>query len=210
VHDAGGMRAGQRRRELARRAKDLVRGRMVVGSDLFAERDAVDVLGREIQHPVDLVERVHGADAGVRQRRRRTRLAPQPLALRWIADQVRRQRLEGDRAAEPGIGGEVDTSHPTAPELAHDRIGANACAWREALLVCQQVGNFVGDRPRQEATGFRMVLDQRQHLVADLGVVGGLVRDPLHFAGALERGLEQVPHPAALFGRHSGGPLKSR
>src|SRR5258707_84808 len=78
MHDAARMRAGERRGELACGSNDLVRRRTALGADLFAEGMTVDELSGDVEITVDLLERVNGADARMRQRRRRARLAPQP------------------------------------------------------------------------------------------------------------------------------------
>ena len=80
--DAARMRAGQRRRQLARRPDDVVRRRPRAAGDFVAQRLAVDEFGCDVQLVADLFERVDGADAGMRQRRRRARLAAQPIAMR--------------------------------------------------------------------------------------------------------------------------------
>ena len=53
----------------------------VPSGDLVPQRLAVDELGGDEQLAVQFLERVDGADAGMRQRRRRPRFAAQPLAL---------------------------------------------------------------------------------------------------------------------------------
>ena len=72
-------------------------------ANLFAERVAVHELAGDVEFAVDLLERVDGADAGMGQRRGGARFAAQPLALRRIARQVRRQRLERHRPSQPRV-----------------------------------------------------------------------------------------------------------
>ena len=85
--------ASRRRRPPARR-------------DLFAQRAAVDELGRDEQLAVDLLERVHRADARMRQ-------APRPRALRAAG-----VRAGADRAPDAAASAFSATRRPSRASVA--------------------------------------------------------------------------------------------
>jgi hypothetical protein len=146
----------------------------------------------------------------MRQRRGRARLATQALALRRLADQMRRQRLERDRPAEARIGGEIDTPHSAPSELADDRVRADSRAGRERFVVGQEIGRLLDDRLREKGAGARMMIEKRQHLGAHCRIIRRFLRDPRGHARRIvvDRRLEQIADPASLLRRHP--PLISR
>ena len=90
---------------------------------------------------------------GVRQRRRGTGLAAQPLALLRIADKMGRERLQRDGPAEPRVGREIHASHAAAAQLPDNRVRADDRARRQRLIVCHQLGKPFGNRLGQKRAG---------------------------------------------------------
>ena len=125
---------------------------------------------------------------------------------------MRGQRLECDRPPEPPVGREIDAPHAPASNLADNSVRADAGAGRQRLLVQQQIGRLFHNRVRQKGAGARVMLDERQHFVADDGIVRRFARDPAPGAGgriAIQSRLEQIAHSSSLVRRHAG-PLRSR
>ena len=91
MRDAFRVGARERRGKLTRGRNDGCDRRPAAGADLGAQRAAIDALACDEQVPVDLFERVHRADARMRQRGGRARLAPKALAMQPVA-RLRRQR----------------------------------------------------------------------------------------------------------------------
>ncbi len=210
MDDAFGMRGGQSGRQLARGAEEVVPRRSPSRANLLAERVAVHEFTRDEQIAVDLLERIDRADAGMRQRRRRARFTAEPLALRRIARQVRRERLERDRSSQPRVGGQIHASHPASSDLPDDGVNTHHCPWRERPIVGKQIGRVFDDRRGKERARARVVLHERQHLSPHGGIVCRFALDPRGNIGgiALHRHLEQIANSTLLFGRHA--PLSSR
>jgi len=206
------MCAGERRRQLARGPQDVIACRLTPGANFFPERVAIDELGGDVEIAVDLLERVDRADAGMRERGGRARLAPQALTLSRIADQMRRERLERDGPSQLPLGRQIHASHPAASQLADDRVLPDDGARRQRVVVQQEIRRTLGDRLRQKRARPRVVVDKRQHFVADDGVVGRFAGHPAADAGrvVIERLLEQFAHAPVLFGCHRTGPVSSR
>ena len=163
---------------------------------------AVDEFGREIQIARDFLERIDGADAGMAEGRGRPRLAPQPLAVRGVAQQVRRHRLERHGAAKPLVAREVDAAHSASANLALNRVRADVRA--RTQLAFEQVRNSLGCRALQKLAGPRVVSEQRSHLLAHRGIVCRLPRDPGPGVRRCEvdHGFKQVANPSLLIGGH--------
>ena len=212
VHHSARMGARERRREIARGVRDLRRRLVAARRDFFAERVAVDELGGDVQLAVDLLERIDRADPRVRQPRGGSRLAPQPLALSRIADQMRRDGLQRDGAAEPLVACEIHASHAAATELADDRVRPRLRARRERIVE-QEIRRGIRDGVREKRAGAGMMIEQGDDLVADYRIVGRFARDPRRDAGriAIDRRFEQIADAALLISRHEPvAPLSSR
>ena len=108
-------------------ARDVERARFVErpGADLLAQRAALEILGRDEDLIADLLERVHRGDRRMRQRRGGARFLAQPRAHPIVAEQMRRQRLQRDRAMQPRVVREVDDAHAAAAEDPLDSIRAD-------------------------------------------------------------------------------------
>ncbi len=99
-------------------------GRRTV-AELLAQRAPADQLRDDVQLAVDLLEREDRRDGRMRQRGGGARLARQPFAAHRIARELRRQRLERDRAPQPLVLGGVDDAHPAAPDFLEHAVRAN-------------------------------------------------------------------------------------
>ncbi len=97
---------------------------------------------------------------GMRQRRGGPRLLPQARSHPLVAEQVRRQRLQRDRAMQPRVVGQVDDAHAAAAEDAHDPVGADLRA------------RFEMRRRLEEALVVVVRGEQRHDLVLDVGRLG--------------------------------------
>ena len=60
---------------------------------------------------------VNGADVGMVERRRSTRLAPEAFKRLGILGDAGRKKFEGDKAAESDVFGLIDDTHATATQL---------------------------------------------------------------------------------------------
>src|SRR5437868_4044063 len=80
------------------------------------------------------------------------------------------------------------------------------------LVVGEEIGRALGDRPLEKGARARMAGEERQRFVAHRRIVGRLARDPLRGAlgVAIERRLEQLGDALPAVGRHAGDSLSSR
>ena len=85
-----------------------------------AQRAALEVLHRDVGHPLVLEVLVDGDDVGVPERAGDARLLQEAGGGGRIGGVEGRQLLEGDVAQEVGLAGQVDHRHPAAADLAHD------------------------------------------------------------------------------------------
>ena len=125
VDDAALVRDRQRPRDVEH-GLDRARRHERAARELIPQRLAGHVLAGDVQVVVDFLEREHRRDAGVMQRCRRARFAPQPFTAGRIADKLRRDRLERDRASEPRVLGEVNDAHAAFAEHAANEVGADS------------------------------------------------------------------------------------
>jgi hypothetical protein len=203
VDDAAAVRLGERGRQLARGRNDVLRGRPGARLDLLAQRVTVDELGHDVQLAADFLERVHGADARMRQRRGGARLAAQSLAMRVARQQMGNERLQRDRTIETRIRGQVDATHPAAADFAHDPVRPDGGARRQRF-VAEQLRDRLGDRPREKTARAVVMLEQRHDFAKHDGIVGHFARNPRPCLGqvAVHDGVEHVAHAAMLFRCH--------
>ena len=75
--------------------------------------------------PSILVDVVNGADVGVIHGRGRLRLAPEAFQHMPVSGDFIGQKLEGNRALEPGIFRFIDDAHPSLAQLFDDPIVRN-------------------------------------------------------------------------------------
>ena len=83
---------------------------------------AGDQLHHVVMQAVLLADVEDGHDVGVVQPGRRLRLAAEPRPQLLVGEQVRRQHLDGDAAAQGFVLGLVDHAHPAAADLADEAI----------------------------------------------------------------------------------------
>ena len=168
-------------------------GRAASGN-LIAQRVALDELRGDVELAVELLQRIDGADAGMRQHRGGASLASQPLSMVRLAGQLRGERLERNGAAEPAVRGKIHAPHAAASDLADDGVGAKHRARLERVVVLEKMRNGFGDRLRQKRAGARMMVEQRPNLRAHDRVVGRRCLEPLRHVDrlVLECGLEQI------------------
>lgn len=88
-----GVRARQGRGKVARGRHDGLDRWPLPFGDLLAQRMALDELRRDVQLSVELLQRIHRADARMRQHRRGARFAAQAVTVKRLARQLRRKRL---------------------------------------------------------------------------------------------------------------------
>jgi hypothetical protein len=97
MHDAGGMRAAQRRGDLLPEIEHGVQLEPARRVQQLPQRPAFDELHRDVLALADRPHVVHGDDAGMIQRRSRARLLDEAPPRLGIAVH---QHLDRDRAAE--------------------------------------------------------------------------------------------------------------
>jgi hypothetical protein len=115
VDDLARMRRVQRVCHLNRDVDEHVhRHRFSV--DQVAERLAFEQLHGDELRALELVDLVDGADVRVVQRRRRARFTQKPTDRLLVADPVRGQELERDRARELGVFRFVHDAHAAGTE----------------------------------------------------------------------------------------------
>jgi hypothetical protein len=91
-------------------------------ADPFGERLALEQLHRDEVLALVLVDRVDRADAGMVERRGRFRFALEAIERARLARHLRREELERDLAAEPGVLRLIDDAHASAAELRGDAV----------------------------------------------------------------------------------------
>ena len=94
-----------------------------------AEMGPVEALAFEQFHHDEglvaaFVQLVDGADAGMVQRRRGTRFAPETLQRRRVLARGLGQQLDGNRAAQLLVFGLIDNAHPSLAEATDDPVMA--------------------------------------------------------------------------------------
>lgn len=197
MDDAGRVRRGERLGDGdCNRARPLDRDRPA--HDLHAQRFALDVRRDDEQLAAGLFEGEDRRDTRMRDRRRRTRFARQPLAQLRRGAGRRGQRLDGDPPAEPRILGEVDNPRPTAPDLLDDPVGSDGRARGKPLHQVREV-----DRRGllEEAAGRVVCGDERFDLAEQVGIAG---------AGASQEGAAGIHRLFDRVGEDRLYPLPAR
>ena len=124
VHDTVAVRFGQRVGHLRADGdgRRQFEGRLLqaVGKGV-----AVDILHGDEATAVDFSDFEHRADVGMLQRGRGARFTQQPLA-RGVVCEIRREDLQGDATAQPGVFREVDLAHAACSERRLDDEWADA------------------------------------------------------------------------------------
>ena len=94
MDDAALMRVRECVGELARQSQHVSGGRPRAVRDRLAQRAAVDEFGGEVEFAVDFFEGVHDTDARMHEPGDDARFAAQPLPLRRVAGQRRRDGFQ--------------------------------------------------------------------------------------------------------------------
>jgi hypothetical protein len=128
VNDACRVRDAQSGRHLNGEIKRFA-DRQPRRRESLSERLALDVLHRDVVLAVaGLAECVDGADIGVVEGGRGSRLLLEPLDTERVPCEVCRQDLQCDLPAQAHLGGEPHLAHPARAEGAHDLVGVQAGA----------------------------------------------------------------------------------
>ena len=130
VHDAGGVRGGQRERRLLRHVERVGEPHPPL-AQLLPERHAVNVFGGDEGCVVLETDLVDGEDVRVVQRRGGVRFLLEPVEPLRVRRVLRRQQLERDAAAQPRIVRQVHLAHPTNSESLLDAVMAERAVGRE-------------------------------------------------------------------------------
>jgi hypothetical protein len=121
MHDAAVVRGLQRG---GNGARDVERPRFAERSrgDLRPQRASFQVFRGDEDLIANLFERVDRGDRGMRQRRGGARFLAQARPHPIVPEQMRRQRLQGDRSMQASILREIDDPHAAAPDDPLDAI----------------------------------------------------------------------------------------
>ena len=116
VNDAFRVRRVERVGDVDRERQQLLE-RQRIAVDRFLERSAFEQLQNEKRFPVVFADLVDRADVRVAERRRRSRLAEQPLDRRGVGGSALGQKLERHSPAEDEIFGDIHVAHAAAAQL---------------------------------------------------------------------------------------------
>ena len=128
---------------------------------------------------IDLVDR---ADVGVVELRCRFRFAVKPFQALFVAQQVRRQKLQGYRAAELGVLGLVDNTHAALAEFFGDEVVRDGLADHSSSIVPRRlawraqkqkdrIGQEAHERPEDDGPQWSS-LTPRERQIASLVAQG--------------------------------------
>ena len=98
------------------------------GGDAVLERLALEQLHGDERPTLELADVVDRADVGMIERRRRARLAAEPLDRLRIPGDVVGQELQRDVPPEPRVPGLVDHAHPAPAQLFQDAVVGDGAA----------------------------------------------------------------------------------
>ena len=119
VDDAGLVRLREAARDLHREIERLLDGQRSA-VDEVAQRPAVDELHREIRRGTGLADFEDRDDVRMIQRGRGARLERETREAFLVREEVFRQDLQRDLAAEPRVRRAVDLAHPAGAEPVDD------------------------------------------------------------------------------------------
>lgn len=166
VHDADGVRGGERARDVARPAYQLLDARVAVraarGGEELVEARAAHELHREVRDVVRAPRLVDRDDVRVEELRDRACFAFEACSSVGGARELGPQHLERDRTTEAFVLGAVDDAHAARAELLEEAVAAEALE-----------GEFVRVRGRRAraAERARELLELRALERTDLGVL---------------------------------------
>ena len=116
VHDPGGVRLGERARDLRGNLQRPARRKRPARHQL-SHRLPLDQLHADVRLAVDLTELVDGHDGGMIQRRRGTRLGFESTETILIAAEIRRQELERHVALQREVACSIHLAHAARAEV---------------------------------------------------------------------------------------------
>ena len=125
-------------------------GEGFVADDPTAQGLALQELGDRVDDPVGVAEVVDGEDVGVGERGHRLGLALEPRQSQLVLHQMLGQHLDGNRAIEGEVGGEVDLAHAAGAEAALDPEMAELLAGGELVGWSEQGGATGGSAIRRQ------------------------------------------------------------
>jgi hypothetical protein len=130
VHDAAGVRSGQRGGHLGDHGDRVPPGQRPVPAEPVGDRLAVVELHDHVRHgePVGQPGFAEVEDAGdvrVAQPGRGERLLPEPVPERVVAGELRREHLDGDVAAECLVVAAPDHRHAAGPEPLDEAVAVS-------------------------------------------------------------------------------------
>ena len=125
-----GEGVGNLRREIDR----APRVERTPGDDVL-QRLAGHELEGEKELPLVLADLVERRDVRVRERRRRSGFAKEPLAAIGIAGQLGGHHLDRDGAAETCVAGAIDLAHPAGADPVEDLVLPEGLEHRLATII---------------------------------------------------------------------------
>ena len=117
MDEAEAVRGVQRSGDLDHQPAGEGRGQATVDADERAEVDALHERHRDVERPVVFARVLHRDDVGVLDAGGHARFAREPRAEVRALAQLGRDDLEGGRAVERYVVGEVDDAHAAAADL---------------------------------------------------------------------------------------------
>ena len=121
------------------------------------QRHAIEKLHGDERMPILLADLVNRADVGMVQRRRRPRLAPEPLQRLRVVCNLIGQKFQRNKPAQRSILGLVHHAHPSAAQLL-DECGSAKWSGRSCSGQNSEVGSVQAHlrhrpSPRQRSPG---------------------------------------------------------
>src|SRR5262249_11884570 len=95
-----------------------------------------------------LVDIMDCANVGMIESRSGLRLTAESRKGSWILPQIRRQKLQRDRARYPGVLGFVDNTHAAATKPFHDTVVRNYFTDHASFSICRRTVTGSSNLPR--------------------------------------------------------------
>src|ERR1039458_10612448 len=95
-----------------------------------------------------LTDFVDGANVGVIECRRCSRLPAEAFQSLWIAGQVLGQKFQCNKAAKLGVFGLVNYAHPAAAELSHNAVVGHGTASKKIFILMRLLALLLRDGER--------------------------------------------------------------
>ena len=130
MDDALGVGNREAFRDLSSDGPRVFEGKRSVG-ECLPQRPALDPFHRDPRAAVGLADVVDRDDGLMIERGGRAGLELESTTEGRVSGQSRRDHLQRDVTAEPGVAASVDFSHPSDAEESLDFVRTDAVAWRE-------------------------------------------------------------------------------